>query len=74
MKGQFRFAPVLYLEAALKEIEKLDQSDYELIIEKYVEMNVAHPFREGNGRTTRIWLNQIGYLRKSLEKSLAGMR
>lgn len=65
-KGQFRFAPVLYLKAALKEIEKLDQSDYELIIEKYVEMNVAHPFREGNGRTTRIWLDQI--LKKEIGK------
>lgn len=65
-KGQFRFAPVLYLKAALKEIEKLDQSDYERIIEKYVEMNVAHPFREGNGRTTRIWLDQI--LKKEIGK------
>ena len=66
VKGQFRFAPVLYLEAALKEIEKLDQSDFERIIEKYVEMNVAHPFREGNGRTTRIWLDQI--LKKEIGK------
>lgn len=66
VKGQFRFAPVLYLKAALKEIEKLDQSDYELIIEKYVEMNVAHPFREGNGRATRIWLDQI--LKKEIGK------
>lgn len=65
-KGQFRFAPVLYLKAALKEIEKLDQSDYERIIEKYVEMNVAHPFREGNGRTTRIWLDHI--LKKEIGK------
>lgn len=65
-KGQFRFAPVLYLEAALKEIEKLGQSDYELIIEKYVEMNVAHPFRERNGRTTRIWLDHI--LKKEIGK------
>ena len=66
VKGQFRFASVLYLKEALKEIEKLDQSDYELIIEKYVEMNVAHPFREGNGRTTRIWLDQI--LKKEIGK------
>lgn len=66
VKGQFRFAPVLYLKAALKEIEKLNQSDYEPIIEKYVEMNVAHPFREGNGRTTRIWLDQI--LKKEIGK------
>lgn len=58
-KGQFRFAPVLYLEPALKEIEKLEQNDYEQIIEKYVEMNIAHPFREGNGRATRIWLDRI---------------
>lgn len=53
-KGQFRFAPVLYLEPALKEVEKLEQTNYEQIIEKYVEMNIAHPFREGNGRATRI--------------------
>ena len=66
MKGQFRFTPVLYFEAALKEIEKLDQRDYEHIIEKYVEMNGAHPFREGNGRTTRIWLDQI--LKKEIGK------
>lgn len=65
-KGQFRFAPVLYLEVALKEIEKIDQKDYEHIIEKYVEMNVAHPFREGNGRTMRIWLDQI--LKKEIGK------
>ena len=65
-KGQFRFAPVLYLEPALKEIEKLEQTNYEQIIEKYVEMNIAHPFREGNGRATRIWLDQI--LKKEIEK------
>lgn len=58
-KGQFRFAPVLYLKPALVEIEKLEQNNYEQIIEKYVEMNIAHPFREGNGRATRIWLDQI---------------
>ncbi len=56
-KGNFRFAPVMYLEAALKNIEKMAQSTVDEIIEKYVEMNVAHPFREGNGRSTRIWLD-----------------
>ena len=56
-KGNFRFAPVMYLEVALKNIEDMPQSDYDGIIEKYVEMNVAHPFREGNGRATRIWLD-----------------
>ena len=58
-KGSFRFAPVMYLEEALKKIEKMPQSTYDEIIEKYVEMNVAHPFREGNGRSTRIWLDLI---------------
>lgn len=58
-KGSFRFAPVMYLEVALKKIEKMPQSTYDEIIEKYVEMNVAHPFREGNGRSTRIWLDLI---------------
>ena len=58
-KGSFRFAPVIYLEEALKKIEKMPQSTYDEIIEKYVEMNVAHPFREGNGRSTRIWLDLI---------------
>lgn len=56
-KGNFRFAPLIYLEAALANIDKMPQSTYDEIIEKYVEMNVAHPFREGNGRSTRIWLN-----------------
>lgn len=56
-KGNFRFAPVLYLEAAIANIEKMPQSTYDEIIEKYVEMNIAHPFREGNGRATRIWLD-----------------
>lgn len=56
-KGQFRFAAVLYLEAALKQIDAMPQSTFDEIIEKYVEMNVAHPFREGNGRATRIWLD-----------------
>lgn len=56
-KGNFRFAPLIYLEAALANINKMPQSTYDEIIEKYVEMNVAHPFREGNGRSTRIWLD-----------------
>ena len=58
-KGNFRFAPLMYLDAALKNIEKMPQSSFDEIIEKYVEMNVAHPFREGNGRSTRIWLDHI---------------
>lgn len=58
-KGNFRFVPVMYLKEALKNIEKMPQSTYDEIIEKYVEMNVAHPFREGNGRSTRIWLDLI---------------
>ena len=58
-KGNFRFAPVMYLETALGNIEKMPQSTYDEIIEKSVEMNVAHPFREGNGRSTRIWLDHI---------------
>ena len=56
-KGNFRFAPVMYLKQALEYIDNMPQSSYEEIIEKYVEMNVAHPFREGNGRSTRIWLD-----------------
>ncbi len=56
-KGQFRFAPVMYLEVSLKHIDAMPQSNFEQIIEKYVEMNVAHPFHEGNGRATRIWLD-----------------
>jgi cell filamentation protein len=56
-KGNFRFAPVMYLEAALANIDNMPQSTFDEIIEKYVEMNVAHPFREGNGRSTRIWLD-----------------
>ena len=56
-KGNFRFAPVMYLEAALEKIEKMPQSTFDEIVEKYVEMNVAHPFREGNGRSMRIWLD-----------------
>ena len=58
-KGNFRFAPIMYLEAALKTIEDMPQSTVDEIIEKYVEMNIAHPFREGNGRSTRIWLDCI---------------
>lgn len=56
-KGNFRFAPLMYLEAALANIDRMPQSTYDEIIEKYVEMNIAHPFREGNGRSTRIWLD-----------------
>ncbi len=56
-KGSFRFAPVMYLTAALEHIDAMPQSTYDQIIEKYVEMNIAHPFREGNGRSTRIWLD-----------------
>lgn len=56
-KGNFRFAPLMYLEASLKHIDAMPQSTFDEIIEKYVEMNVAHPFREGNGRATRIWLD-----------------
>lgn len=58
-KGNFRFVPVMYLKQSLEHIDKMSQSTYEEIIEKYVEMNVAHPFREGNGRSTRIWLDLI---------------
>ena len=56
-KGNFRFAPVMYLDEAIKKIEKMPQGSFDEIIEKYVEMNVAHPFREGNGRSMRIWLD-----------------
>ena len=58
-KGNFRFAPVMYLEQSLKHIDKMPQSTFDEIVEKYVEMNIAHPFREGNGRSTRIWLDLI---------------
>lgn len=58
-KGNFRFAPVMYLEASLDHIDSMPQNTYEDIIKKYVEMNIAHPFREGNGRSTRIWLDLI---------------
>lgn len=65
-KGNFRFAPVMYLRAALDSIDAMPQSTFDEIIEKYVEMNVAHPFREGNGRSTRIWLDAI--LKKELHQ------
>ncbi len=58
-KGNFRFAPLMYLPQALEQIDKMPQNNFEKIIEKYVEMNIAHPFREGNGRATRIWLDLI---------------
>lgn len=58
-KGNFRFVPVMYLDDALKNIAKMSQSTFNEIVEKYVEMNIAHPFREGNGRSTRIWLDLI---------------
>lgn len=63
-KGNFRFAPVIYLDSALANISQMPQSTFDEIIEKYVEMNAAHPFREGNGRSTRIWLDAI--LKKEL--------
>ena len=65
-KGNFRFAPVMYLKQSLEHIEKMPQSSFEEIIRKYVEMNVAHPFREGNGRAARIWLDLI--LKKEIGK------
>ncbi|RGH57756.1 cell filamentation protein Fic [Ruminococcus sp. AM36-18] len=58
-KGNFRFAPLMYIESALKNIDKMPQSNFDEIIEKYVEMNIAHPFREGNGRSARIWLDHM---------------
>ena len=58
-KGNFRFAPLMYLQAALENIDKMPQSNFDEIVEKYIEMNIAHPFREGNGRSTRIWLDHI---------------
>ncbi len=63
-KGNFRFAPLVYLDAALQNIDKMPQSTFDEIVEKYVEMNIAHPFREGNGRSTRIWLDLM--LKKEL--------
>ena len=58
-KGNFRFAPLMYLQAALENIDQMPQSNFDEIVEKYVEMNIAHPFREGNGRSMRIWLDHI---------------
>ena len=63
-KGNFRFVPVMYLKSALEHIDNMPQSNFDEIVEKYVEMNVAHPFREGNGRSARIWLDLI--LKKEL--------
>lgn len=65
-KGNFRFAPLVYLKTSLENIDKMPQSTFDEIIEKYVEMNIAHPFREGNGRSTRIWLNLI--LKKEIKQ------
>ncbi|MEX1447749.1 protein adenylyltransferase Fic [Enterococcus sp. C76] len=65
-KGNFRFAPVMYLEYSLQHIDQMPQTSLEEIIKKYVEMNIAHPFREGNGRSTRIWLDLI--LKEELQK------
>jgi cell filamentation protein len=65
-KGNFRFAPVMYLEPSLKHIDAMPQSNFDEIIEKYVEMNIAHPFREGNGRAARIWLDLI--LKKEIQR------
>ena len=65
-KGNFRFAPVMYLEASIRHIEEMPQQTFDEIVEKYVEMNIAHPFREGNGRSTRIWLDLI--LKKKINK------
>ena len=65
-KDDFRFAPLMYLEVSLKNIDSMAQSNFDEIIEKYVEMNIAHPFREGNGRATRIWLDLI--LKKEIKQ------
>lgn len=65
-KGNFRFAPLMYLQASLEHIDKMPQTTFDEIVEKYVEMNIAHPFREGNGRSTRIWLDLI--FKKELHK------
>lgn len=65
-KGNFRFAPLIYLQAALRSIDKMPQSTFDEIVEKYVEMNIAHPFREGNGRSTRIWLDLM--LKKEINR------
>lgn len=65
-KGNFRFAPLMYLQVSLDNIDKMPQDNFDQIVEKYVEMNIAHPFREGNGRSTRIWLDLM--LKKSIGK------
>ncbi|MBF0265861.1 MAG: Fic family protein [Gammaproteobacteria bacterium] len=65
-KGDFRFAPLMYLQPSLEHIDNMPQDSFDVIIEKYVEMNIAHPFREGNGRATRIWLDLI--LKKELKQ------
>lgn len=65
-RGNFRFAPLMYLEQSLKHIDSMPQSSFDEIIEKYVEMNIAHPFREGNGRATRIWLDLV--LKQGIKK------
>lgn len=65
-KGNFRFAPLMYLQAALENIDKMPQSNFDEIVEKYVEMNIAHPFREGNGCSIRIWLDHI--LKNEIDK------
>ena len=65
-KGNFRFAPVMYLEVSLENIEKMPQGSFDKIVEKYVEMNIVHPFREGNGRSMRIWLDLM--LKKEIGK------
>lgn len=67
-KGNFRFAPLMYLEESLKNIEKMPQSTFDEIVEKYIEMNIAHPFREGNGRSSRIWLDCI--LKEEIKKCI----
>ena len=71
-KGNFRFAPVMYLEASIRHIEEMPQRTFDEIVEKYVEMNIAHPFREGNGRSTRIWLNLI--LKKEIKQVVGWSR
>ena len=72
VKGNFRFAPLMYLQAALENIDKMLQSNFDEIVEKYVEMNNVHPFREGNGRSIRIWLDCI--FKKKLGKVIDGVR
>lgn len=71
-KGNFRFAPAMYLQAALENIDKMPQSNFDEIVEKYVEMNITHTFREGNGRSTRIWLDHI--LKMNLARLWIGVR